>query len=331
MRYLAALLLLAFYFTNASAQQFNHQYIKYKRSGLDSRQSAAIVDHNHDGKPDVVSSFESGFDMLCYTNDGKTYTPQVIADSLPGYDFMQSTDINNDGHTDVLVAFKNNNGFWDLGLWLNNGKDAFSKIQVGSIGDPTYKIEVADFDNDGDQDILLDPKGYNNYFWYYENDGNLHFTQSFVNFAGQPAVLFGIDDLNNDGLIDVLAAAFNFKTNQYDLVAVEQDTTHKDRWLPNAFDAVNRVEGGITGQFDGQNRADLFFAPQTVSNTDAYLYTHSGNFSFKKSNAITVPKYLVAQQTIDFNTDGKLDFFYTDLDGIHVMQNRGNGQFNKLK
>lgn len=312
------------------AQQFTHNYIKYKRSGLDSRQTAAVVDHNHDGVPDVVSSFESGFDILRYTNEDKTYTTEVVGDSFSGYNMMQTIDINSDGHHDVLNAYKNNSGRWALGLWLNNGQNAFTHIRVGSIDDPTDKVVVADFDNDGDKDIMLDPRG-RNYFWYYENDGKLNFSQEFVNFDGSPAFLFGIDDLNNDGLLDLIGAAFNFDINDYELMAVEQDTNQQDRWIPHVFDQVDDIQTGITGNFHGSAAADLLFGPQTNLQTTGYLYSYTGNFSFQKSSAITLPKYLDLQQTVDYNGDGRLDVFYADLNGIHVLEGKGNRQFTKGK
>lgn len=127
---------------------------------------------------------------------------------------VAAEDVNNDGHPDILLLSGLGNK-----LYLNNGKQQFVDVTVGSgldwrradgrPGEPRQPI-IADFDNDGWQDILI--TYVDDTHRLYRNLGNGRFEDvsrkaglGGRNLVGGPAVVF---DYDNDGLLDIYILYF---------------------------------------------------------------------------------------------------------------------------
>jgi len=132
-----------------------------------------------------------------YNNDGNGNYTEVAASARLD-DSAQSwvshwEDFDNDGDFDVFITNHN----MSHRLMRNNGDGTFTDVIEGSGMDKTGTLTVecfsADFDNDGDMDIMMDKPNV-----IYYNNGNMTFTTSPIAFN-----MGAIGDLNSDGFLDM--------------------------------------------------------------------------------------------------------------------------------
>jgi len=122
--------------------------------------SVEAADFNNDGRLDVAVANENGISF--YSNEGpgevgiifnETYSYSVLPNNLS----LVWADVNNDGDQDLVVS-RNDSGYvFILHNMLNDSASEvpfeYESIQVP--GTTEGSLDVADFDRDGDQDILI--------------------------------------------------------------------------------------------------------------------------------------------------------------------------------
>ncbi|WP_060523076.1 FG-GAP-like repeat-containing protein [Nonlabens sp. MIC269] len=127
-------------------------------------------------------------------------------------------DFNNDGNLDIIIAENTGNAFSDnteLLIYQGNGNGSFSNaISVDTFNTSIANLNVADFNGDGYDDIIrTSPVGPSPVIYYYENNGVGGYNNSAIMFNGNPndAGFSDLDivDLDNDGLIDIVASTLN--------------------------------------------------------------------------------------------------------------------------
>ena len=182
-----------------------------KAPGIGSSVSAPTkaIDLNGDGLVDLIDE-KTG---IIYTNmdHGKWVWTQTNGVVIP-------TDLNNDGITDFIfpgeklytvIYNKNTNQLVQTLLYQNAASDNL--------------VHCYDFDQDGDVDILATFSAENNatgyaYTCFFVNDGNGNFTQQpEQNYGANSLAFMGMQDLDGDGIYDLLAYRAS-TDNQYDLV-----------------------------------------------------------------------------------------------------------------
>lgn len=165
----------------------------------------------------------NGSGVFAKTNDINNVTDFIISEppSLV-LEYMSNTavaDIDKDGDQDFITL----DFYGEIRYFSNNGDNTFDEITTGSpfaaISGTTYisTPDFADFDNDGDADLIIKDY-YSTAPKYYRNNGNNTFTE--LTGASNPLssisinAVAGIDvvDFDNDGDFDVLAGdAIGFK------------------------------------------------------------------------------------------------------------------------
>ena len=173
--------------------------------------SVAIADCNNDHRMDIIVTkygtnsigiFLAAADVGRY-NDMIDYSTGT--DSAP-YG-VTTTDLNNDGNIDIIVA---NSGTNEILILLGHGNGSFAdglRYTTGSLSNP-YSVAVSDFNNDTMIDISVANYGASNIFILYGlGDGNF-INQTSYGFGYQyhPASVV-VSDLNNDKLVDMVIAA----------------------------------------------------------------------------------------------------------------------------
>ncbi|MDQ3021950.1 MAG: FG-GAP-like repeat-containing protein [Bacteroidota bacterium] len=234
-----------------------------------------------------------------------------------------SGDIDRDGKIDLVVNNK---------VYKNNGNAVFSFFTELSInGIP----ELADFDSDGDLDILIENSGV---VYFFRNDGNGIFTQTY-SFNGY---LENYGDLTGNGFLDIschnsVGDIEIIKNNNGIFIS---DTSfhfsggcagpYKDKTLIADLhnDGYQDVIGinGITGGGIGP------VLPFLCRNYDQLINNNMGIFS---SNFIYT--YLIESSTIvftfrdsksfDYNNDGYIDIISPGL----KLRNNGNATYSYIQ
>jgi len=142
-------------------------------------------------------------------------------------DHLESVDIDDDNDVDLLIISEEK-----IFLMRNPGKvaDAWANVDNWEITelnydqhtgfvpgayppdppvDPTYRggsaVDAADFDGDGDLDIIAGTVNRVSYIVYYKNDGTGYFTRCEIPIPDEVAgtVVLHAEDFNNDGRVDI--------------------------------------------------------------------------------------------------------------------------------
>jgi len=294
--------------------------------------SITVGDYNNDGLLDFFfyknDSDQADYDLFVagmYINTGTATDPDFSPhDQSPSLDFTSrfmsegiycrwsadhlcSVDIDEDGDLDVLVISQN-----QIFLVRNPGPSSFD-ISNFDIAELNYDqapgfdidmggstIDAADFDNDGDLDVVAGSVEDFNYIVFYENDGTGYFTRNELPIPNPDcigAVATCVGDFNQDGWIDLMcsndvwhtdnwARMWMYKNNgiaegegipvDFEFVCLNDCETitpavWRDRYPPWGEDEeYHDVDMGISVDFDMDGDIDWIFADANHSG-DYYL------------------------------------------------------------
>ena len=203
----------------------------YQRQVLDSAPGAIrfeIRDMTRDGHPDIVALFAQGDErIVLFENDGRgrfAGRHRILARFPPVYGSMHFSmhDFNGDGHIDILYVNGDNfdysrvpKPYHGVRILENDGDDTFHERYFF----PVYgaaRAEVADFDQDGDLDIVTtsnfgDAERHpERGIMFLENTGPYEFEPyAFTMASGNQWNVMTTGDLNEDGRLDVIIGAMN--------------------------------------------------------------------------------------------------------------------------
>ncbi|MDF1743927.1 MAG: VCBS repeat-containing protein [Gimesia sp.] len=201
-----------------------------------------VGDVDRDGDLDIVIVKNLRGHLLWFENsgsptDGQLWTRHVITVNLPGAYDVALADFNNDGFLDVAASS------WVLGnqfAWFeNSGKPAEGEWKKHLIEEnirETRTMRVADFDRDGDPDLLGTIRGIDEVVWYENKKGKAEITwvkhiiddQSECPAHGNPV------DMDGDGDMDVvMALGFPYRPGSKDNTDSQRSKDNQIVWYEN--------------------------------------------------------------------------------------------------
>lgn len=258
---------------------------------------ALLVDLDNDGDQDLFVAHVEGPGLKLYENTGKSFKDVSEASGIARRAFAYSVtagDIDRDGRVDLYVACYNafgrvapsswtqaTNGTPNL-LFRNLGGGRFEECAAArGVADPrwSYAALFADFDQDGDVDLLVSndygDKG------VYVNDGQGRFTdEAAARGARDAGNGMGVDcgDADGDGKLDIYF--------------MNMSSTAGNRILKRLFSSPSGVEGTVTKLAAGNT---LLLA---------------GGASFRDASAssgVGPAEWSWGGGFLDFDNDGRLD------------------------
>lgn len=278
--------------------------------------SLSVTDADNDDDLDIfVANFGLNIIQL-YENDGdENFTPHQIAGAMtidPNDVFFEITEIeamhlNDDNIIDFIVSQNDPNHPLRIFIGTTSGY-TYQNIESTSGASLNQLNQVADFNNDGDIDILFSLA--NNSINWLDNDGSGNFSTMATMTPMDEVSDAVLEDFDGDGDRDLIASIT--------IYGIELFLNNGD----NTFTAGTLiVEGNITEPFgifslsaldyDGDNNMDFVFSSSlwgALGNENMRIYTNNGNAQF------TLAQYAI------FDTENiVIDTSIADIDGLGAI------------
>ncbi len=246
----------------------------------------------------------------------RNIAPQLGLDTFSLSGGMIVDDLNGDNWLDIVVSS------WDpaaqMRCWLNNGDGTFSDhTDKGGLAGLTGGLNMiqADYDNDGDVDILVLRGAWLRQFGRHpnsllQNDGHAHFRDvTFDAGLGEnhyPTQSAAWADYDNDGDLDLYVAN---EIGDSKLFNNDGRGHFTDVARAAGVTGGRYPKGVIWGDYDNDRYPDLYVSNLKGPN-QLYHNNQNGTFTDVASQAgVTQPNRSFPTWFWDFNNDGALDLF----------------------
>ncbi len=302
-----------------------------------------LADIDNDGDLDMVTTgndIGGGVASVRKNNGDGTFAAAVnYASEVNMSNALQLADIDNDGDLDMVTAGFGGGG--QVTVRKNNGSGTFgAATQYASEDGPTFGLQLADIDNDGDLDMVTGGYGSNTGLaTIRKNNGDGTFGAA-VQYSTEGAATYGLQlaDIDNDGDLDILTAGYTgFSSGQASVRLNKGDGTFGSlvHYTTEGWQSFKLRLADI------DNDGDLDMV--TAGETDIGGFNYKGFATVRKNNGdgtfgsaiqySTDASVSTALQLADIDNDGDLDMITAgngSQGSASIRMNNGDGAFGAL-
>ncbi len=213
------------------------------------------ADIDNDGDTDVIAVGQATREVTYWENEdgiGTMWSEHTIEEQ-DSYGGVSVEDINSDGFIDIITA----SGYLNKTTWWENPGTSGDPWEEHTISNnyPVSSVYSVDIDSDDDIDVLSTLGSTDSIAWWENNDGlGTSWTKHTIaqDFDGATRAI--AEDLDGDGDMDVLGAAYN----DDDIAWWENPGNKTAKWTKYIIDGEYNAAAGVnTGDFDNDGAMDL--------------------------------------------------------------------------
>ena len=302
-----------FLFNLSFAQQFTDIHAKlYKLMNS----SVAWIDYDDDADLDIfVCGEDINNNIITMTyknnkNDNFVFVNKKIQKICKGDVVCSDFDI--DGDIDILLTGETDNNKIFSGIYSNINRKYFKYFKSGILPLKNSSMDVADFDRDGDDDIVIcgEDNAGNFFSGVYRNQRNNKFINLNIPLIRitNGAVTWG--DYDNDGDFDILLTGEGYNENIITKIYKNDTNTNFSDIHANIIGVKNSSVDW--GDYDNDGDIDILLTGEVNENyCITKIYRNNGNDIFSDIHAnLTGVKYGSCDWG-DYDNDGDLDILIT--------------------
>ncbi|MCK5846781.1 MAG: VCBS repeat-containing protein [Bacteroidales bacterium] len=283
----------------------------------------SAIDINHNNTPELICSESNNNNIKILTKYKNKYIPmsEVV---VPEECVLQKTadicfsDIDKDGDADMILTFGYSvNGKGGLYVYYNNGYGYFSEANK-SLSELArgWNISsiIADFNNDGLNDILITRNWSNNIVLFQENKNkwrssklgsankDVYYTRKMHSIAF---------DFDNDGDLDIFCSSLLKKISVYQNNGAGEFTEISSELGLDTLIRQDKYWTMFSADYNNDGYSDLFVGVNSSDQSDNYiLLNDSANSFYDYSQKAGVSKgNLLKTLSADIDDDGDVDIF----------------------
>lgn len=284
----------------------------------------AIADIDDDGDNDILATGYVSDNLVWFENNGdSTFQDAVeILGNLDGAGAVIVANLDNDvnGYLDVIVSLNAPDDDTDSVIYLlGNGDGTFGSLQYISpqLADSgPGDIDLADFDEDGDLDVLIGYTGNGNVYVFDNRlipDMSLSFTQytNPVDTGNGYLTDIAFGDLNDDGNLDIIKSDYSPSGGDAGIVWYTNDssgtaTTFTAHPVPTS---IGNTSIGSVADLNNDTYNDLLVTNGAVTDDDVIWFVSDNAGGLGSEILIDNSQSSIFDIEVqDFDNDGDLDF-----------------------